>query len=244
MGWFSKTKACNMENDVAEEHKALRPAAMPLLYLGLASRNKEHVVKSPFARYPTRAALCKGQEEEAQKAELEQVKKTLEYYTRRDTQLQQVLTTQKTDALRALLGRKEEQIKALLTENARLKRQARHRRAYDDTELLLALQLSAEEFRGEGRGDPDLMSYEQLLELGEQMGTVSVGLSQEQFGALEGGVSSTGQSTCSICQTDIETGQSFKRLPWCAHDHHTECIGQWLQHKNTCPVCKASALAN
>lgn len=233
-----------MENEVAEEHKALRPAAMPLLYLGYASRNKEHVVKSPFTRYPSRAALSKGRKELDYKAELEQVKKTLEAFTIRDTQLQQVLPSQKAAALRALLGRREEQIKALLTENARLKRQARYQVAYDDTELLLALQLSAEEFRSERRVDPDLLSYEQLLELGEQIGTVSVGLTQEQFGALEGGVSSTGQSTCSICQTDIEIGQSFKRLPWCAHDHHTECIGQWLQHKNTCPVCKASALAN
>lgn len=29
----------------------------------------------------------------------------------------------------------------------------------------------------------------------------------------------------------------------CGHDFHTDCIKQWLMHKNLCPICKTTALA-
>jgi hypothetical protein len=29
----------------------------------------------------------------------------------------------------------------------------------------------------------------------------------------------------------------------CGHDYHTDCIKQWLMHKNLCPICKTTGLA-
>ena len=43
---------------------------------------------------------------------------------------------------------------------------------------------------------------------------------------------------CSICQDDIETGQSIETLP-CAHPFHEWCISPWLAENDTCPVCRA-----
>ena len=28
----------------------------------------------------------------------------------------------------------------------------------------------------------------------------------------------------------------------CGHEFHSDCIKQWLAHKNICPICKMTAL--
>lgn len=144
-----------------------------------------------------------------------------------------------------MLKRQDLHLRSIKHENSRLKHSFRRRPSYEDPELLLALQLSAAESAVDIQAgvDPDRMSYEQLLELGEQIGIVSVGLTPRQFAELNEEVCDTQTSTCSICQLDIEPGQLFKRLPECSHLHHSDCIGQWLRNKNVCPVCKASAIA-
>lgn len=30
----------------------------------------------------------------------------------------------------------------------------------------------------------------------------------------------------------------------CGHKYHVPCIKKWLSMKNTCPICKASAVAD
>mmetsp|Transcript_28524 Transcript_28524/g.50651 ORF Transcript_28524/g.50651 Transcript_28524/m.50651 type:complete len:246 (-) Transcript_28524:24-761(-) len=244
-----------MENEIAEEQKAMRPTAKSPLNPGFGSRSKEHVVKSPFTRFANhkehkeqphiKAArlhigMLRSPQDEI--SELERTKKELDHMRMREIE-----HVQQIEVLKSMLRRQEGHIRALKTENSRLKHQSRLQPSYDDTELLLALQLSAAECGVESQiqigVDPDTMSYEQLLELGEQIGSVSVGLTPKQFADLKEEVSEMQISTCSICQTDIERGQLFKRLPSCTHLHHSECIWQWFQKKNECPVCKASAIA-
>ncbi|KAG6488469.1 hypothetical protein ZIOFF_049712 [Zingiber officinale] len=65
------------------------------------------------------------------------------------------------------------------------------------------------------RMDIDDMSYEELLDLGERIGTVSTA---EEF--VEGD----------------ELGEVA-----CGHVYHATCIEQWLKSKNWCPLCKGSA---
>jgi hypothetical protein len=238
-----------MEHEIAEEYKAKRPASKSPLNPGFSSRAREHSIKTPFARYAQHkeavqikaAKLHIGMLRAAQveESELDRVKKELEQYKQRAGEQQEVQTRQAIASMKTMLRRQETHIRALRQENSRLKHESRIH-AYDDTQLALALQLSAAECRGQL--NPDLMSYEQLLELGEQIGAVSVGLSSKQFAGLEEEVSEATQSTCSICQTDIEVGHKFKRLPLCPHLHHTDCIRQWFEHKNACPVCKVSAI--
>ncbi|KAG6409714.1 hypothetical protein SASPL_127756 [Salvia splendens] len=104
------------------------------------------------------------------------------------------------------------------------------------------------------RLDIDNMSYEELLALEERMGTVSTALSEEAlskcltrsvYEATTSKVESTESADdiikCSICQDEYVPGDEIGTLVKCQHGYHATCINQWLQVKNWCPICKASA---
>uniref|UniRef100_A0A5B7A9A8 RING-type E3 ubiquitin transferase n=1 Tax=Davidia involucrata TaxID=16924 RepID=A0A5B7A9A8_DAVIN len=103
------------------------------------------------------------------------------------------------------------------------------------------------------RLDIDNMSYEELLSLEEKMGTVSTALSEEVLSKclrrsiyqLEDGTMGCNgdedDNKCSICQEEYVVGDEVGRLE-CKHGYHMVCIHQWLQLKNLCPICKASAV--
>ncbi|GLJ30941.1 hypothetical protein SUGI_0616660 [Cryptomeria japonica] len=102
------------------------------------------------------------------------------------------------------------------------------------------------------RLDVDNMSYEDLLELGERIGYVNTGLSEEtiikcikkKHCILESKSSRLTESDrkCSICQEEYEIADEIGKLH-CGHAYHVGCIKKWLLQKNVCPVCKASALS-
>ncbi|KAK1615044.1 hypothetical protein QYE76_020561 [Lolium multiflorum] len=120
-----------------------------------------------------------------------------------------------------------------------------------ETNLLLGAFASQDQHR-DMRMDIDNMSYEELLELEERIGSVSTALSEEQFAkcirrrlyrraATEVKTSIVDDNKCSICQEDFVKGEEVGRLR-CEHQYHVCCIRQWLLQKNWCPICKASAL--
>ena len=41
---------------------------------------------------------------------------------------------------------------------------------------------------------------------------------------------------CGICMDSFEENEKVKKLP-CDHIFHTDCMGQWIQTKKTCPFC-------
>ncbi|XP_023524149.1 uncharacterized protein LOC111788150 [Cucurbita pepo subsp. pepo] len=105
------------------------------------------------------------------------------------------------------------------------------------------------------RLDIDNMTYEELLDLEERMGTVSTALSEEAltecldtsiYQSKPGGRAATGSIEelsdikCCICQEEYLIGDEVGRLQ-CEHKYHVACIQQWLRLKNWCPICKASA---
>lgn len=106
------------------------------------------------------------------------------------------------------------------------------------------------------RLDIDHMSYEELLALGEQIGSVGSGLSDDfivnhlkvrtfvaSCSHLEGAACVDQElNFCVICQTDYENQEKIGILE-CGHEYHVDCIKKWLIVKNTCPICKSSALA-
>ncbi|CAI9088737.1 OLC1v1023158C1 [Oldenlandia corymbosa var. corymbosa] len=109
----------------------------------------------------------------------------------------------------------------------------------------------------EMRLDIDEMSYEELLALGEQIGHVVTGLSEEAIAANMKKRLFTSSSTCSnvdealsesrevdfcvVCQNDYKVEEEIGTLE-CGHEYHVDCIKQWLVVKNTCPICKSTAL--
>ncbi|KAL2472698.1 RING/U-box superfamily protein [Forsythia ovata] len=100
---------------------------------------------------------------------------------------------------------------------------------------------------------------DELLALGEQIGSVVTGLSEEAIQRnLKVGTSAS-SATCSnlevttcmeqeikfcvICQTDYEEQEKIGILD-CGHEYHRDCIKKWLVMKNSCPICKSTALVN
>ncbi|XP_042961825.1 E3 ubiquitin-protein ligase MBR2-like [Carya illinoinensis] len=100
------------------------------------------------------------------------------------------------------------------------------------------------------RLDVDNMSYEELLDLEEHIGSVSTGLSEEAieanlrqqtYNSLTLGSPAENESCC-ICQEEYVNGDDLGKLD-CGHAFHLDCIKQWLVQKNSCPICKLRALA-
>lgn len=92
--------------------------------------------------------------------------------------------------------------------------------------------------------DPDQLSYEELLALGEVVGTESRGLSLETIASLpSSNYKSQGSQegisdSCVICRLDYEDDDTLIVLS-CKHSYHSECINNWLQINKVCPVCSA-----
>lgn len=92
--------------------------------------------------------------------------------------------------------------------------------------------------------DPDELSYEELLALGEVVGTESRGLSADKIASLPS-VNYKAQSSqdcstdqCVICRLEYEDEDPLIVLS-CKHIYHSECINNWLQINKVCPVCSA-----
>ncbi|KAJ9560091.1 hypothetical protein OSB04_005251 [Centaurea solstitialis] len=95
------------------------------------------------------------------------------------------------------------------------------------------------------RLDIDNMSYEELLALEERIGNVNTGLTEEkiskhlkqkQYVAVPG---QPDAEPCCVCQEEYKNGDDLGTLE-CGHEFHHGCIKQWLQHKNSCPICKST----
>ncbi|KAF5178408.1 E3 ubiquitin ligase big brother-related [Thalictrum thalictroides] len=88
--------------------------------------------------------------------------------------------------------------------------------------------------------DPDELSYEELLALGEVVGTESRGLSADTIASLPS-VNYKAQSNqdgsaeqCVICRLEYEEEDTLTVLS-CKHSYHSECINNWLQINKSSP---------
>ncbi|RVX21555.1 E3 ubiquitin-protein ligase MBR2 [Vitis vinifera] len=96
----------------------------------------------------------------------------------------------------------------------------------------------------------DNTSYGELRELGEHIGNVSNGLREEVIMAKlkrhKYSCSTMGYpvdaETCCICQEEYADDEDVGKLD-CGHEYHVVCIKEWLSKKNSCPICKKTALA-
>ncbi|XP_057953567.1 E3 ubiquitin-protein ligase BIG BROTHER isoform X2 [Malania oleifera] len=86
--------------------------------------------------------------------------------------------------------------------------------------------------------------YQELLELGETVGTQSRGLSQDLIALLpiskyKCGFFSRKKSRderCVVCQMEYKRGDRQITLP-CKHAYHAGCGTRWLSINKACPIC-------
>ncbi|KAK7324551.1 hypothetical protein VNO77_28197 [Canavalia gladiata] len=108
------------------------------------------------------------------------------------------------------------------------------------------------------RLDIEDMSYEDLLALGERIGNVSTGLSEESItthlktktyltradtaiNLEETACDDQETDSCIICQDEFKNQEKIGILR-CEHEYHADCLKKWLLVKNVCPICKSEAL--
>ncbi|KAF3433918.1 hypothetical protein FNV43_RR25021 [Rhamnella rubrinervis] len=102
---------------------------------------------------------------------------------------------------------------------------------------------------GDMRLDVDNMTYEELLALGERIGNVNTGVSEDMLSncLVEKTNSLTNynqeEASCPICLEEYQRKDEVGKMN-CGHDYHIICIRKWLLTKNTCPICKAPALSD
>ncbi|KAI3983383.1 hypothetical protein MKX01_013450 [Papaver californicum] len=100
------------------------------------------------------------------------------------------------------------------------------------------------------RLDVDSMSYEELLALGERIGNVSTGLSEDlilkclTMTVITNAEIIPEEQRCVICLDEYRNEEEICRLKNCGHDYHVGCIQRWLSMKSACPICKAPVLAD
>ncbi|PSS33422.1 E3 ubiquitin-protein ligase HIP1 [Actinidia chinensis var. chinensis] len=123
--------------------------------------------------------------------------------------------------------------------------------AYDrsGSENVMMINMSLLDEYGDMRLDVDNMSYEELLALGESIGNVSTGLSEDMISKCltetkNASDQNHGEETCCICLEEYANEEEIGTLKKCGHNYHVNCIREWLLMKNTCPVCKVPALAD
>ncbi|KAK6921469.1 Zinc finger, RING-type [Dillenia turbinata] len=96
--------------------------------------------------------------------------------------------------------------------------------------------------------DPDELSYEELLALGEVVGTESRGLSADTIASLPSinykspSTQDGSTDSCVICRLDFEDGETLTVLS-CKHSYHPDCINDWLQINKVCPICSTEVSA-
>ena len=112
----------------------------------------------------------------------------------------------------------------------------------DYNEEELAIKAVEQQIMDELCPNPDAMTYEQLLQLEDDVGKVNKGLTNEQIDKLptkkyrqriDGD-----NNKCIICMEEFEEKERVKYLP-CEHLFHHDCIRQWLLKEKSCPYCKS-----
>ncbi|XP_073021316.1 probable E3 ubiquitin-protein ligase ZFP1 [Primulina eburnea] len=92
--------------------------------------------------------------------------------------------------------------------------------------------------------DLDRMTYEDLQELGEQVGSESKGIPADLISQLptfkfKPASKKKNKETeeCVVCCAEFKVGDELTTLP-CAHHYHSKCITRWLEMNKRCPVCQ------
>ena len=53
-------------------------------------------------------------------------------------------------------------------------------------------------------------------------------------------INKLGIKECTICLQNFKIGDKIIHLPYCIHTFHSECIINWMNTNNICPLCKSA----
>lgn len=141
-------------------------------------------------------------------------------------------------------------INALKKKYSHYKRYLQKSLMEDDTDNLMkekleeefALRAVEQQIIDEICPNPDSMSYEQLLQLEEEVGKVNKGLSKDKIKKIPlkpfHKALFDDNSDCIICMEGFSENEMVKQL-MCGHIFHGDCIDHWLSQEKNCPFCKA-----
>jgi len=105
-----------------------------------------------------------------------------------------------------------------------------------------ALRMVEQQIMDEICPNPDKMSYEQLLQLEENVGSVNKGMSKDKIKEIPmkpyHKALFEDNCQCIICMENFSENELVKQLP-CGHIFHGDCIDHWLSQQKNCPFCKA-----
>ncbi|PKA56484.1 RING-H2 finger protein ATL16 [Apostasia shenzhenica] len=48
----------------------------------------------------------------------------------------------------------------------------------------------------------------------------------------------SGGNECAVCLAEFHNDELLRRLPFCKHSFHVDCVDTWLQSSSGCPVCR------
>ena len=88
---------------------------------------------------------------------------------------------------------------------------------------------------------PDKMTYEQLLDLEENVGSVSKCLTKKQIKKIPKFIKNKNKfkgddSKCIVYQYEFKNGENVTKLS-CLHLFHFDCVDTWLFKNKVCPMC-------
>ena len=106
--------------------------------------------------------------------------------------------------------------------------------------------------------DPDDMTYEELLQLGDVVGRQATGMDSAQIKKFcllktyekkkkttnvveEEEEEEEEEDSCSVCRCEFESGEMILMMK-CKHGFHEECLRPWLKEYKTCPLCKTECM--
>ena len=158
---------------------------------------------------------------------------------------------EKLNSLKGVLIHNYTKIKSLRKQYEHYKR-ALHRSFLDESnennvlkekmEEEFALRMVEQQIMDEICPNPDKMSYEQLLQLEEEVGNVNKGMSKDKIKEIPikpyHKALFEDNCQCIICMESFSENELVKQLP-CGHIFHGDCIDHWLSQQKNCPFCKA-----
>lgn len=88
--------------------------------------------------------------------------------------------------------------------------------------------------------DHDMLDYQSLSELCDEIGYHKVGISNILAVVNEKNKTELVPDTvCSICLEDLNIKDLVYELKKCKHIYCAECLQKWLAENKTCPICKS-----
>ncbi|WJZ91985.1 hypothetical protein VitviT2T_011018 [Vitis vinifera] len=93
----------------------------------------------------------------------------------------------------------------------------------------------------ENEDDEDDEDDDMHLDIDNMVKVIMARLKQSKYTCLATGPW-VGEETCCICQEEYADDDDVGKLD-CEHEYHAAFIREWLAQKNSCPICKKTALA-